>query len=193
MKVKCCVSGSNKRRMEGGAGPFLLLGTEQTHKSHNPATVVMLSLAESVTAGWHPPSFHPNHHHHHTYIISSHCPHRPTPPPVGGQPIEGNRKERGLSLLFHPRNCQASASPQLATDPFLPACLRHTLAVSMFGTKVWWVEGEKEGVARDLSSAVPKPAKIKRLKLSQSGFGNKCTEKTVTEHNQRNASLVSKY
>lgn len=54
-------------------------------------------------------------------------PSQPTPPAqMGGQLNEGNRKEQGHSLLFHPRNCQASTPPQLATDSFLPAALRHT-------------------------------------------------------------------
>lgn len=156
MKEKCCVSGRDKGKMERRAGPFLLRGTEQTRRLHNPTTVEMLYLAHRVTARWQSPR--PAHIHSHPTALVAH-----TSSTDGGQPIEGNRKEQGHSLLFHPRNCQASTPPQLATDPFLPCRFASHTAVSMFGTKVWWVEGEKVGVAWDLYSAVPKPAKLKRL------------------------------
>lgn len=117
MKEKCCVLRLDKGKTEGRARPFLLRGTEQTHRPHNPTTVVMLYLADSVTAGWQPPSAHT--HSHRTALIAH------TSSLDGGQPIQGNRKEQGLSLLFHPRNCQASTPPQLATDPFLSLGLRH--------------------------------------------------------------------
>ena len=49
----------------------------------------------------------------------------------------------------------------------------------MFGARVWWVEGEKVGVAWDLSCAVPKPAKIKWIKL----VTIKALETSVPEEN----------
>lgn len=56
VKEKCCMSGRDKGKMERRAGSFLLRGTEQTHRPHNPTTVVMLYLADCVTARWHPPT-----------------------------------------------------------------------------------------------------------------------------------------
>lgn len=100
------------------------------------------------------------------YTLPTYCPlEAHTFSSHGGQPIEGKGKEQGHSLLFHLRNCQASTLPQLATDPFLLCRFASHAAVSMFGAKVWWMEGQKVGVAWDLSCAVPKLAKIKRLKL----------------------------
>lgn len=179
MKEKCCVLGKDKGKMERRAGPFLLWGTEQTHRPHNPTTVVMLYLADSVTAGWHPPTLPP------------YCPHKPTPPT---QPIEGNRKEQGLSLLVHPRNCQASTPPQLATDPFLPASLRHTPLCQCFAQNVWCLDGQKVGVAWELSYAVPKLAKIKPVKfVTIRPWKHTQVRKTVSKHYQKNVCMVSKY
>lgn len=151
MKEKCGVPGTDKGKMERRAGPFLLRGTEQAHRPHNPTTVVMLYLADCVTARWHPHP--PAHTHSHRTALIAH-----TSSSDGGQPIEGNRIEQGHSLLFHPRNCQASTPSQLAPDPFLPRSFASRTTVSMFGAKVWWMEGDKVGVAWDLSCAVPKPA-----------------------------------
>lgn len=53
----------------------------------------------------------------------------------------------------------------------------------MFGTKVWWVEGQKVGVAWDLSCAVPKPAKIKRDSICY----NQALETYVPEKNSERA------
>lgn len=170
-KEKCCASG-RQGKMERKAGPFLLRGTEQTQRPHNPTTVVMLYLAELCDDRMVPaPQSHA--HSHHTALIAH------TSSSDGGQPIQVNREEQGLSLLLHLRNCQASPSPQLATDPFLSLGLLHTL--SMFSTTVWWVEGEKMGVVWDLSCAVPKPTERKRLKLVTIRlWKHMCLKKTVS-------------
>lgn len=105
----------------------------------------------------------------------------------GGTSIEFNREEQGHSLLFQPRNCQASTSPQLATDPFLPASLRHTPLCQRL------VEREKVGVAWDLSFAVPKPAKLERIKLVTIRPWKHLHTITGAKHEQRNACFVSKY
>lgn len=126
MKEKCCVLGRVKVKMERRAGPFLLSGTEQTHRPHNPTTVVMLYLADCMTARWHPPA---HTHSHHTALVAH------TSSSDGGQPVEVDRNEQGHSSLVHPRNCQASTPPQLATDPFLPCRFASHTAVSMLVQK----------------------------------------------------------
>lgn len=118
MEEKCCVSSRDKGKMERRAGPFLLRGTEQTHtQSHHSCNVVLGRLRDSKMAPPPPPA----HTHSLRTALAAH-----TSSSDGGQPIQGKRKEQGHSLLFHPRNCQASTPPQLATDPFLPVGLRHT-------------------------------------------------------------------
>lgn len=61
-KEKCCMLGKDLGKMERKAGPFLHRGTEQTYRPHNPTTVVMLYLADSMTTRWHPPTYTCLHH-----------------------------------------------------------------------------------------------------------------------------------
>lgn len=113
------VSGRDKGKTERRAGPFLLRGTEQTHTPHNPTTVVMLYLADCVTARWHPPPG--------TYTLPPYCPRSPhLPAQMEGSPLRVTEKNKAIHCCFTP----GTAKPQphrswLLTLSCLQVCVTH--------------------------------------------------------------------
>lgn len=112
------MSGRDKGKMERIVGPFLLRGTEETHRPHNPTTVVMLYLADCVTARWHPPT---HTHSQHTALS------KPTPlAHTEGSPLRVKEKNKAIHCCF----TSGTAKPQLYHSWLLTlscfAGLRHT-------------------------------------------------------------------